>query len=200
MKIIEYLQRRFGGSSPPFGTLLSSHKRGFSPGNQVPGCPGLSPVVPVYGYKNSYRPAVASFLVVFLILGACLAGAGEAKKFGPYTEAEVLEILRKAYVDWQGDKSEKLVLLADDGQVFTFAGSNQSSVSISLVGIIRTLARKEVSIWQVTDIFHNHNNPRDGFSATDEALFESLRKAGIKAGFHVFYPETRRIKTLERAD
>lgn len=67
-----------GGSSPPFGTPLSSHKGGFSPYNQVPG---------------------------------------------------------------RRD---------------------------------RTLARKEVSIRQVTDIFHNHNNPRDIF--------------------HIFYPEGRMIK------
>jgi len=197
VKITGLLQSRFRGSSPPFGTLLSSHKRGFSSDNQVPARPGSSPVVPVCGYKNRYRAAAASFLLLLLILGASLAGAAEAKKFGPYSKAEILEILHKAYSDWQGDRSEKLVLLIDDGQAFTFAGSDPNGLSISLIEIIRTLAHKKISIWQVTDIFHNHNNPRDGFSPTDRALFDTLRKAGINAGFHIFYPENRRIRTLE---
>ncbi len=107
----------------------------------------------------------------------------------------MLEILQKTYADRRGDKSEKLVLLIDDGQIFTFAGSDPNGFSVSLAEIIRTLARKEVSICQVTDIFHNHNNPRDGFSPTDRAPYETLSKAGIKTGFHIFYPETRRIKT-----
>jgi hypothetical protein len=148
---------------------------------------------------GSVNRRIPAFLIL-LSLWTSLAAAAPSKdeQYGPYSEVEVLEILHKAYADWQGDWSEKLVLVIDDGQTFTFAGSNQNSVSISLVEIIRTLARKEVSIWQVTDIFHNHNNPRDGFSPTDQALFETLSKAGIKAGFHIFYPETRRIRTLQQ--
>jgi len=112
----------------------------------------------------------------------------------------MVEILVKAYDDWHGDRSERLVLLTDDGQVFTFRSSSENAFSVSLVEIVRTLARKEVSIWQITDIFHNHNNPRADFSTADLALFRTLQKAGIKAGFHIFYPETRRIKTLDPAD
>ena len=145
------------------------------------------------------RRIPAFLLLLSLWTGLAAAAPSKEKQYGPCSEAEVLEILHKAFADWQGNRSEKLVLLVEDGQTFTFAGSGPNSISVSLVEIIRTLARKEVSIWQVTDIFHNHNNPRDGFSPTDRALFETLRKAGIKAGFHIFYPETRRIKTLDPA-
>jgi hypothetical protein len=126
------------------------------------------------------RSTAAFLLLVFLWTGLAAAAPSREKRFGPCSEAEVLEILHKAYADWQGDRTEKLALLIDDGQAFTSAGSNPNGPSVSLVEIIRTLARKENGIWQVGDIFHNHNNPRDGFSQTDPALFETLRKAGIK--------------------
>ena len=140
-----------------------------------------------------------SALLLLIILGAGLAVGRptDEKRYGPYSEAEIVDVLRKVFSDWQGDKTEKLVAIAEDGQVFPFQGTGPNAISVSLVDIIRTLAHKKISIWQVTDIFHNHNNPRDGFSATDQALFDMLRKAGIKAGFHIFYPENRRIRTLE---
>ncbi len=148
--------------------------------------------------RGSVNRSIPAFLLLLsLWTGLAAAAPSREKRFGPYSEAEVQEILHKAYADWQGDRSEKLVLLIDDGQAFTFAGSNPNGLSVSLVEIIRTLARKEISIWQVTDIFHNHNNPRDGFSQTDLVLSDTLQKAGIKAGFHIFYPETRRIKSRD---
>jgi len=82
----------------------------------------------------------AALFLLILVLFAGLAGAAEAKKFGPYSEAEVLEILNKAFADWQGDRSEKLVLVINDGQAFTFAGSDPNGLSVSLVEIIRALA------------------------------------------------------------
>jgi len=124
------------------------------------------------------------------------AHAEEPVKYGPYTEAQMTEILVGIFSDWQGDKTEKLILVTDVGGVFVFKGTGTHEISISLTEIIRTLARKETSIWQITDVFHNHNNPREGFSQSDRALAETLERVGIKAGFHIFYPENRRIKSL----
>ena len=145
---------------------------------------------------GSVNRTIPAFLLL-LILGTGLAEAGRDRHFGPYREREAVEILVKAYADCQGDRTERLVVLAEDGQVFTFGGKTENYFSVTLNEIIRELARKELSIWQITDIFHNHNNPKDVFSVADKAAWESLRKAGIKAGFHIFYPETRRIKTFD---
>ncbi len=122
--------------------------------------------------------------------------AAEDTTFGPFTKEQMTENLAKVFIDWQGDKSEKLVLVAEDGQLFTFGGNDPNAVAVTLPVMIRTLAKKGLSIWQVTDIFHNHNDKKT-FSPTDTALRNNLRKAGIKAKFHIFYPETRRINTLD---
>ena len=122
--------------------------------------------------------------------------AEDKDNFGPFNKDQMTENLSKVFADWQGDKSEKLVLVAETGQMFTFGGKDKNAVAVTLPVMIRTLAKEGLSIWQVTDIFHNHND-KTTFSPTDVTLRDNLRKAGIKAKFHIFYPETRRINTLE---
>jgi len=117
--------------------------------------------------------------------------------FGPFNKEQMTENLVKVFADWQGDKSEKLVLVAETGQMFTFTANDKNSVGVTLPVIIRRLAKEGLSIWQVTDVFHSHNEKQHTFSPTDLALRDRLRKAGIKAKVHIFYPETRRINTLE---
>ena len=123
--------------------------------------------------------------------------AEDQATFGPFNKEQMTENLVKAFADWQGDKSEKLILVAETGQLFTFTANDKNSVGVTLPVIIRRLAKEGLSIWQVTDIFHNHNERQHTFSPTDLALRDNLRKAGIKAKVHIFYPETRRINTLD---
>ncbi len=125
--------------------------------------------------------------------------AEEGATFGPFNKDQVTEHLAKAFSDWQGNKEEKLVLVADNGQIFTFTSGKKNEVGVTLPVIIRRLAKEGLSIWQVTDVFHSHNEKQQSFSPTDLALRDGLRKAGIKARVHIFYPETRRINTLEEA-
>ena len=123
--------------------------------------------------------------------------AEETATFGPFSKEQMTENLAKVFSDWQGDKTEKLVLVAENGQMFEFTSGSKNDVGVTLPVIIRRLAKEGLSIWQVTDIFHNHNEKQHTFSPTDLALRDNLRKAGIKAKVHIFYPETRRINTLE---
>ncbi len=123
--------------------------------------------------------------------------AAEGDTFGPFTKDQMTEHLTKAFSDWQGNKEEKLVLVADNGQIFEFTSGKKNEVGVTLPVIIRRLAKEGLSIWQVTDVFHNHNEKQQSFSPTDLALRDGLRKAGIKAKVHIFYPETRRINTLD---
>ena len=123
--------------------------------------------------------------------------ADDAATYGPFNKDQVTEHLTKAFGDWQGDKTERLVLVADNGQIFTFTSGSKNEVGVTMPVIIRRLAKEGLSIWQVTDIFHSHNEKQQTFSPTDLAMRDGLRKAGIKAKVHIFYPETRRINTLE---
>lgn len=125
--------------------------------------------------------------------------AEDTATFGPFNKEQMTANLAKAFSDWQGNKEEKLVLVAENGQMFEFTSGSKNDVGITLPVIIRRLAKEGLSIWQVTDIFHNHNEKQHTFSPTDLALRDNLRKAGIKAKIHIFYPETRRINTLEEA-
>lgn len=144
-----------------------------------------------------------SVVLLLASLGLCLVDGWAAERPGPqaaagfYAEPQLVELLVKTFPDWQGDKSEKLIFITEDGQVFTFGGGDPNAVSVSLLNIIRTLARQGQHLGTVTNIVHSHKWP-DGFSPIDVELCKTLRKVGFIGAFQLFYPETRRIKTLKR--
>lgn len=137
---------------------------------------------------------IALVLFLFAVCANLVSGRATER----YTKPQIIKLLIKTFPDWQGDKSEKLVFVVADGQVFTFGGG-PNAVSGSLLNIIRTLARKGQHLGTVTNVFHSHKWP-DGFSPTDVALCKTLRKIGFTGEFQIFYPETRRIKTLDKED
>lgn len=144
-----------------------------------------------------------SVVLVLAGLALCPADGWAAERPGPqaalafYTEPQLIELLTKIFADWQGDKSEKLIFITSDGQVFIFGNGGPNAVSVSLLSIIRTLAREGQHLGTVTNIVHSHKWP-DGFSPTDVALCQTLRKVGFIGAFQLFYPGPRRIKTLKR--
>lgn len=110
-------------------------------------------------------------------------------------DKEIIQILKKEYSDWQGNRSEKLIIFCQDGQIFRFSNNNQNRVSIRLADIIRTLARNGNSLASVSVITHNHKWP-DDFSEEDRSLLITLRKYGFRGRFLVYYPERRLVKEL----
>ena len=131
-------------------------------------------------------------LGVSLVDGWAAEQADSPAASGFYSEPQLIELLTKIFSDWQGDKSEKLIFITEDGQAFTFGNGGPNAVSINLLDVIRTLARKGQHLGTVTNIIHSHRWP-DRFSPTDIALFKTLRKVGFAGKFQLFYPETHRI-------
>jgi len=144
-----------------------------------------------------------SLALLLIGLGVCLVDGRAVDRRGPqaaagfYAEPQLIELLTKVFADWQGDKSEKLIFITADGQVFIFRNHDPHAVSINLLDIIKTLARKGQHLGTVSNIIHSHKWP-DGFSPTDVALCKTLRKVGFTGAFQLFYPEPRRIKILKR--
>lgn len=145
-----------------------------------------------------------AIILLFISLNICLiAGRASEKKgslitYGIYSESDIIKILKKAFSDWQGDKSEKLIFITADGQIFRFGNNDPNGISISLGNVVRTLARKGQHLGTVTNIFHNHKWEQ-AFTSTDTILETTLRKLGFVGEFQLFYPETCRIKTSDKA-
>ena len=141
-----------------------------------------------------------SALLLLAVLGLCLVDGWAAGRpdlqAGPgfYTEPQLIELLTKVFA-WPA--YEKLVFITASGQVFTFGSGEEKRVTIDLLDIIETLSRKGESLGTVTNIIHNHTRGVD-FSLPDIATCGALRKRGFTGAFQLFYPQTRRIKTLKR--
>jgi len=151
--------------------------------------------------------------VVLLLIGLAFALSGTTLGQSPppaapcfYTEAQLTELLTKtfAHPHWQRDKSEKLVLITANGQVFAFRGGSGDprAISINLGKIIGALTQKGQSLGTVTNVIHNHFDPQpeDDFSSADITGYETLRKHGFTGKFQIFYPRTGKIKTLKRKE
>ena len=140
--------------------------------------------------------------VILLLIGLVvnLAGGWPAQQEDPpavsgfYTEPQLIELLTKVFA-WPA--YEKLVFITASGQVFTFGSGEEKRVTIDLLDIIETLSRKGESLGTATNIIHNHTRGVD-FSLPDIATCGALRKRGFTGAFQLFYPQTRRIKTLKR--
>lgn len=143
------------------------------------------------------KKPIVLFLAVLVITALAVGVSAQALK-DPYTNKQLYVLLHKVFVSWPGDKSEKLVFVTADGQLFVFAGGSHD-VAASLGDVIRALARKGQSLGTVTNVVHNHERGL-GFSWTDAVLFERLKKLGFVGKFQVFYPETGKIKTLEKRE
>jgi hypothetical protein len=147
------------------------------------------------------KPRPLSIVLVLAALALCLADARAVERPGPqaspgiYTEPQLIELLKKIY-DWPA--FEKLVFITVDGQYFIFGGGEPNEVTIKFRDLIRTLARKGQSLKTVTNIVHNHKREFVDFSPADLILYEQLRKLGFTGKFQIFYPQTDKIKTLER--
>jgi hypothetical protein len=127
---------------------------------------------------------------VIIILILALAGLVMAS----ITDEELLDMLPGFYHDWQGDKTERLIVIADD-QVFMFPGGDKHHIFLPFGEILRSLSRKGLRFGQVTHIIHNHAWP-EGFSSTDRALVEALSREGFTGRFMIYYPDVRRLKTM----
>ena len=125
--------------------------------------------------------------------------AQDAATFGPFNKKQMTQNLAKLFSDWRSDKSEKIVLVAENGKIITFTSGDKNSVRVAGSVIIQRLAQEGLTLNQVTDVFHNHHGRGQDFSPTDLALGRSLQKLGINARVHLYYPEIQRIITLEES-
>jgi hypothetical protein len=128
-----------------------------------------------------------------IALGLLLAAAAAA------AEGSLEGILRQAFADWTGDKAERLVLISAAGQAFVFNSGDKNQVRLSLGELLRTLSRQGVKLEEISDVIHSHNEKSASFSEDDLALFRILRSYGFRGAFRIYYPETRRILTLQSA-
>jgi hypothetical protein len=129
-----------------------------------------------------------------IALGILLAAAAAAGAEAP--PAQLAAKLEAAFSDWTGDKAERLVLIPATGQPFIFSTGDKAHVSLSLGQLLRTLSRRGTKLEEISDVVHSHNDRR-GFSQEDLALCRLLRSYGFRGAFRIYYPETRRIRTLE---
>jgi len=137
------------------------------------------------------KKAIVLFLVVLALAG--LSWAQALKE--PYTNKQLYELLNKVFYNWLGDKSEKLVFVTADGQLFVFPG-DPAGVSVETHTIILTLARKGQGFKAVTNIVHNHSRGV-GFNEKDVIALKVFEKLGFVGKFQIFYPETGKIKTYK---
>jgi hypothetical protein len=135
-------------------------------------------------------------MLVFLLSSLYVTSAASHEDL---SDGELIQILKKEYSDWEGNRTEKLIFICQDGQIFQFRGGSQNKVSIGLANIIRTLARNKNSLTSVSAIVHNHKWP-DDFSEEDKALFMTLWQHGFRGRFLVYYPEKGRIKEFMGPD
>jgi len=138
------------------------------------------------------------WLFVFALapgLTADLAGQQPGPAF--YTEDELTEVLKGVFAGWPGDKSEKLVFIAEDGQVIVIGNRDPKRVTTTILDIVKALARKGQHLGTITNVIHNHER-KVAINEKDMAACKVLRKAGFKGRFQVYYPESWRLKTLWR--
>ena len=129
--------------------------------------------------------------MITIALGILLAGAAAA------AESPLAQILRAAFSDWMGDKAERLVLVASDGQSFVFSGQNGHQVGVNLGELFRTITRAGHTLATITDVVHSHGDRGSTFTDQDRELERILRSHGFAGAFRIYYPETRRILTLQ---
>lgn len=114
--------------------------------------------------------------------------------------ADLIQILKKEYSDWEGNKAERLFFICRDRQIFQFRSNNgKNRVSVKLADIIRTLARNGNNLGTVWAVVHNHKWPED-FSEEDRKLLKILRDYGFQGKFLIYYPEKGRIRELTDPD
>ncbi|HDT13899.1 MAG TPA: hypothetical protein ENO03_06020 [Candidatus Aminicenantes bacterium] len=123
--------------------------------------------------------------------------AKDKKTYGPFNKKQMASNLAKVFSDWRSDKSEKLVLVTEDGKIITFTSGDKNLLRIAAPVIIQRLAQEGISLNQVTDVFHNHNERWADFSPADLTIGDSLQKIGINARVHLYYPEIQRIVSLK---
>jgi hypothetical protein len=104
--------------------------------------------------------------------------------------------LSKIYSDWQGNPSEKLLVITNDGKLLTFGSSEQHQVKASLADVIRQLAYNNKKLSDVAYMIHNHNKS-EKFSPIDKKVYKTLKGYGFSGKFQAYYPETKRLKTLK---
>jgi len=139
---------------------------------------------------------VKIFILVFMLF-SIIPTSGVSHDRIP--DAKLIQILKKEYSDWEGNKTEKLIFICLDGQTFQFRGGGQNKISIKLADLIRTLARNGNSLMSVLAVVHNHKWP-DGFSEEDKAFLKTLRQYGFRGKFLIYYPEKCRIRELTDPD
>ena len=113
-----------------------------------------------------------------------------------YQYDELMDILGKVYSDYQGNDTEKLIVITDDGQPMIFESGEKHRVSLPFRDILTSLARRGKHLGQVTTMIHNHNRGQD-ISSDDVAVFKKLRAVGYKGSYQVYYPEKRRLKAVK---
>jgi len=136
---------------------------------------------------------ILAFLLFLFTLGA-VANAQALKD--PYTNKQLCELLNKIFYNWLGDKSEKLVFVTADGQLFVFGG-DPGGVSVETHAIVLALAGKGQSFKTVTNVVHPHGK-KIWFNERDLVVYRIFKKLGFSGKFQIFYPEMGRIRTYKR--
>ena len=150
---------------------------------------------------GSVNRAILAFILLLLV-GTGLAGqqppqaaaAPAPREF--YTEEELVEVLKDIFPHTYGDPSEKLVFIAEDGQIITIGNRDPKGVTTTIRDIIKALARKGQHLGTISNVIHNHEK-KIGFNETDRAACKVLRKAGFRGKFQIYHPVSWRIRTLD---
>jgi len=103
-------------------------------------------------------------------------------------------LLTKTYSDFEGDRSEKMMVLTNDGKMLIFKG-DKHGVNVSLGDIVRQLAYNGKSLADVSTMIHNHYDKKV-FSPTDRAVYKKLKEIGYAGKYQVYQPQTTRLETL----
>lgn len=138
-------------------------------------------------------------IVLFLVILGALILVGLADDLvKPYSDLELQALLKKIFAHWPWDKSERLVFITEDGQVFLFDNEDESGVTVNRAEISRTLFLKGQSFKTVTNVIHNHpSRPGDDFSRADIEAYRTLKAMGFAGAFQIYYPTTGKIKTFK---
>jgi len=91
---------------------------------------------------------------------------------------------------------ETMVILARDGNLFTFTTKHDWIIAIPPSYIYEHLLKRNVEPKDILIIIHNHLAP-GAFSPGDIAFYHYFRNRGFRGVFCIYYPYSRRVLIKE---
>jgi hypothetical protein len=108
----------------------------------------------------------------------------------------IMDNLSKIYSDYQGNDTEKLIVVTDDRDTIVFERGGKNRVSVPLREILIELAHRGKSLRNVVAMIHNHNRGYEK-SPEDSITYRKLWNIGFRGSYQIYDPQKRRLKPVQ---